>query len=67
MNLSGTDKKQIASRGINEQQVENQLKQFEQGFPFLKLEAAASIGKGIIAPNDDERNKYIEKCEDCEP
>jgi hypothetical protein len=61
MNLSGTDKKQIASRGINEQQVENQLKQFEQGFPFLKLEAAASIGKGIIAPNDDERNKYIEK------
>ena len=61
MNLSGTDKKQIASRGINEQQVENQLKQFEQGFPFLKLEAAASIGKGIIAPNDDERNQYIEK------
>ena len=61
MNLSVTDKKQIASRGINEQQVENQLKQFEQGFPFLKLEAAASIGKGIIAPNDDERNKYIEK------
>ena len=61
MILSDTDKKQIASRGINEQQVENQLKQFEQGFPFLKLEAAASIGKGIIAPNDDERNKYIEK------
>ena len=29
--------------------------------PFLKLEAAASIGKGIIAPNDDERNQYIEK------
>ena len=61
MILSDTDKKQIASRGINEQQVENQLKQFEQGFPFLKLEAAASIGKGIIAPNDDERNQYIEK------
>ena len=61
MILSDTDKKQIASRGISEQQVENQLKQFEQGFPFLKLEAAASIGKGIIAPNDDERNQYIEK------
>lgn len=61
MILSDTDKKQIASRGISEQQVENQLKQFEQGFPFLKLEVAASIGKGIIAPNDDERNQYIEK------
>lgn len=61
MILSDTDKKQIASRGISEQQVEKQLQQFEQGFPFLKLEAAASIGKGIIAPNDDERNQYIEK------
>ena len=61
MILSDTDKKQIASRGISEQQVENQLKQFEQGFPFLKLEAAASIGQGIIAPEEGERNQYIEK------
>ena len=61
MILSDTDKKQIASRGITEQQVEKQLKQFEQGFPFLKLEAAAAIGKGIIAPNDDERKQYIDK------
>ena len=52
MILSDTDKKQIASRGISEQQVEKQLQQFEQGFPFLKLEAAASIGQGIIAPEE---------------
>ena len=61
MILSDTDKKQIASRGISEQQVEKQLQQFEQGFPFLKLEAAASIGQGIIAPEEGERNQYIEK------
>ena len=57
------DLKQIAQRGISAEQIENQLKQFETGFPFLRLEAAAAVGKGIIAPTEDERRRYVEAWE----
>ena len=62
--LQEKDLKQIAEKGISEQQIEKQLKQFETGFPFLRLEAAASIGKGIIAPSADEQKAYIKAWED---
>ena len=51
---------QIAQKGITPEQIENQLNEFKTGFPFLKLEAAAGIGKGIIAPNADERKQLEE-------
>ena len=57
--LQEKDLKQIAQRGISEEQIENQLHQFETGFPFLRLEAAAAVGKGIIAPTEDERKEYV--------
>ena len=59
--LSDQDLKQIAQKGITQEQIENQLNEFKTGFPFLKLESAAGIGRGIIAPDGDERKKY----EDC--
>ena len=58
--LSEQDLKQIAARGITEEQVNHQLGQFKTGFPFLNLEAAAAIGKGIEAPTEEERAKCIE-------
>ncbi len=58
--LSQQDLKQIAQKGITPEQIENQLNEFKTGFPFLKLEAAASIGNGIIAPNADERKQLEE-------
>ena len=58
--LTEKDLKQIAQRGISEAQISTQLKQFETGFPFLKLEAAAAIGNGIVAPTENERKNYVE-------
>ena len=58
--LSQQDLKQIAEKGISEQQIERQLGEFKTGFPFLKLEAAAAIGKGIVAPNEAEGKQYVE-------
>ena len=60
MNLSEKDLQQIAQRGITKEQVENQLHQFETGFPFLRLEAAAAVGNGIVAPTADERKQYVD-------
>ena len=57
--LTQNDLKQIALRGISEVQIKNQLKLFETGFPFLKLEAAAAVGKGIIALNQTERDTFV--------
>ena len=58
--LTQQDLKQLAQKGISEQQIETQLGQFKTGFPFLKLEAAAAIGRGIVAPNTEEGKKYVE-------
>ena len=58
--LSQQDLKQIAQKGITTEQIENQLNEFKTCLPFLKLEAAAGIGKGIIAPNADERKQLEE-------
>ena len=44
-------------------QVERQLKEIEQGFPFLKLEAAASVGKGITVEDDKAQEAAISKWE----
>ena len=58
--LTQQDLKQLAQKGISEQQIETQLGQFKTGFPFLKLEAAAAIGHGIVAPDVTAGRKYVE-------
>ena len=58
--LTNQDLQQIAQKGITPEQIDVQLKEFETGFPFLRLEAAASIGHGIVAPNEEERKQYID-------
>lgn len=58
--LNPNDYKQIAQRGISEEQVSHQLHQFETGFPFLRLEAAAAVGNGIMAPGEEEKSHFIE-------
>ncbi len=62
--LSQQDLQQIASKGITEEQINSQLKEFETGFPFLKLEAAAAVGKGIMSPSAEERDCYIKAWND---
>lgn len=62
--LSEKDLKQIALRGISEAQIETQLNEFKTGFPFLRLEAAAAVGNGIVAPNEQERKQYVKAWED---
>lgn len=58
--LSPKDLEQIEMKGISEQQIEKQLEEFKTGFPFLKLDAAASIGNGIIATSAEDVKRYTE-------
>lgn len=62
--LTADDKKQLALKGISEEQIQQQLEQFRQGFPYLRLRAAASIGNGITAPGADECQKLVQTWND---
>jgi len=64
MLLTNEDKELLKKKGISENQIEVQLKDFAQGFPFLKLRAAASVGNGIIDPKGDEVEKYVKAWND---
>ena len=58
------DKKQIEGRGMTVTQVERQLVQHREGFPFLKIEAAAAVDKGIIAPDESAQKEAVKLWED---
>lgn len=62
--LSQQDLNQIASKGISVEQIDAQLNEFKTGFPFLKLEAAAAIGKGIVAPDEKQKEEFVKVWED---
>ena len=58
--LTAEDKALLEKKGISEEKIAEQLACFEKGFPFLKLDGAASIEKGILAPAEDEMKAYLE-------
>ena len=57
--FNDNDKQLMASKGINEAAIEAQLKRFETGFPWLKLEAAATVGKGITRLDAKQQSQCI--------
>ena len=49
---------QIARKGMSVEKVEKQLKEIENGFPFIKIDAAAAVGKGILRVEGADRDTY---------
>ena len=64
MALSEKDLQQLAAKGITVEKLEQQHAEFKTGFPFLKLEGPAAIGKGIVAPSADEVKAYVKEWEE---
>ena len=61
--MTKEDLKQLSARGISEAQIETQLQQFREGFPYLRLRGAAAIGNGIAAPSDAECQDLVQAWE----
>lgn len=61
--LSSTDKDILTKRGITEQQLFTQLERFKTGFPYLKLEASATVGNGIVGIEADLKQKALARWE----
>ena len=64
MALTEKDMQQLAAKGISQEKLEQQLGEFKTGFPFLKLEGPAAIGKGIMAPTPAEVAEYVQAWND---
>ena len=58
--ITPQDKELLRQKGISEEQIAEQLTCFEKGFPYLKLAAAASLEKGILAPAAEEQKLYLD-------
>lgn len=57
--LTQEDKAYLAKKGITEDKLNAQLECFKTGFPWLKLAGAASPGKGIMTPDKEEKDTYL--------
>ncbi|GHU59497.1 hypothetical protein FACS189411_16380 [Bacteroidia bacterium] len=62
--LHASDLNLLASKGINEKQIEEQLNCFEKGFPYLEITASASIDKGITVIAKEEQLTHIKAWDD---
>ena len=61
--ITSADKAQLEAKGISEAQIEQQLRQFQTGFPFLRLDGAASVPNGIMSIDDEGQKTLIEAWE----
>ena len=58
--LTATDEITLQKKGITVQQIENHLKSFKNGFPYLKIHSATEAGKGIMLVSEEEIPVYLE-------
>lgn len=65
--LSDQDLKQLETHGINKAIVEKQIKNFQEGFPFLDIVKAATINDGILQINNHLADEYIREYEQAAP
>lgn len=50
--LSKKDLEQLSKKGITDIEFENQLNNFQKGFPYINLAGAATVGDGIVHLSD---------------
>lgn len=60
MNLNDTDLKVLEEKGISEEKLALQLRQLAEGFPYLKIEAPATVDHGITRPSKKMVDQSIE-------
>ncbi|MGL5563499.1 MAG: DUF4301 family protein [Tannerellaceae bacterium] len=58
--FTSKDLESLKSKGLTQVEIEQQLDDFKKGFPYLKIEASATIDKGILKVKSQDRAKFIE-------
>ncbi|MBQ8100013.1 MAG: DUF4301 family protein [Paludibacteraceae bacterium] len=57
------DLNQLAARGISAAAAETQMESFRTGFPSLEITTAASVGNGILRPDEATQQIYLQAWE----
>ncbi|HFB99832.1 MAG TPA: DUF4301 family protein [Phaeodactylibacter sp.] len=57
--FSEKDLAQIKAKGISLAQLAQQIKNFEEGFPFMQLAKAATVGDGLLTFDQKEVDDYV--------
>ena len=57
--ITKQDELLLSSKGITLSDFENQLANFKNGFPFLKIESAATVGNGVVRLRENEVKEFI--------
>lgn len=65
--FSNKDIDQIKSKGLQIKDIENQLKNFEEGFSFINLIKPATINDGILRLTNNEIDAYTKLYDDLKP
>lgn len=60
MLLKDTDLQFLKEKGISEEKLQIQLKMLADGFPYLKIEAPATIGNGITLPSEELEQQSVD-------
>jgi hypothetical protein len=55
-----TDEITLREKGISPEVLENQLKRFETGFPYLRIVDSARVGNGILALDEAAQKRAVE-------
>ena len=61
MQFTEQDQDQILAQGISLDQIEQQIEHFVQGFPYLNVIKAATIGDGIVRVAEDQLAAHIHR------
>ena len=62
--FSEKDVAQLAGKGISRKKVEDQIRTFMEGIPFVQLEAPAVINNGILRISAKQEKVFVERFED---
>jgi hypothetical protein len=61
--FSPKDKEQITAKGIQLAQIEQQINDFRNGFPFMKLQRPATVNDGVVSLSEAEIEEKINRYE----
>lgn len=65
MKLDKKDIQLLDAKGISEEQLDRQLAMIASGFPPVHIDAAATVGSGIMRPTDEEAQRYSALWDTC--
>ncbi len=62
--IYSSDNEMLKKKGISKAVIEDQIKTFEKGIPYIRIKSAATPGNGILVFDEDEKERLIQHFEE---